>query len=142
MARSSDLQNRLAFLPVAGAEFVGLKSVENPEDFGGVAADGKIIYRNKADDVLGIDDEGSALSNAFLRIENSERFAEFALYVRKHRERKFLQIRMVSAPGEVHELGIRAAAQNLRITILEIAVQLAKSRDFGRADEGEVLRPK
>ena len=111
-----------ALLPVAGAEFVGLQRIQNTKNFLRIASDGKIVDGNKADDVLGIDDEGGALSDAFLRIENAQLFAEFALNIGQHRERKVFQIFMVGAPGKVHKLGIGAAAQNLRVAIVEIAI--------------------
>jgi hypothetical protein len=45
------------------------------------------------------------------------------------------------APGQVHELGIRAGAQHLRVPIGKVVVQLRESRDLSRAYEGEILRP-
>ena len=48
---------------------------------------------------------------------------------------------MILAPGQVHELGIGAAAENLRVAILELMIELAESRDLGGADESEILGP-
>jgi hypothetical protein len=44
-------------------------------------------------------------------------------------------------PGQVHELGIDAAAENLRVAILELMVELTEGRDLGWADESEILGP-
>ena len=56
-----------------------------------------------------------------LRIQNAQRRAQLALDVGQHGEGQILQIGMVLPPGQMHELGIRAAAENLRVAILELA---------------------
>src|SRR5262245_51706533 len=58
----------LAFLPVAGAELVGLQGVEDAQDFLRVPADAQVVDRGEADDALGIDDEGCAQGDAFLLV--------------------------------------------------------------------------
>src|SRR3546814_7085558 len=45
------------------------------------------------------------------------------------------------APGEVDMGGIGRSADQHRVAVREILVQLAITDDLGRADEGEVLRP-
>ena len=47
----------------------------------------------------------------------------------------------MSTPGVVHELGIGAAAEDLRIPVGELAVHLAEGSDLSGADESEVLWP-
>jgi len=44
-------------------------------------------------------------------------------------------------PGVVHELGIRAATENLGVAIGKFLIQFAEGRNFGGADESEVFRP-
>jgi len=44
-------------------------------------------------------------------------------------------------PGQVHKFGIGAAAENLRVAILELVVELTEGRDLGGADECEILGP-
>src|SRR5689334_25274105 len=48
---------------------------------------------------------------------------------------------MVLAPGEMYVLRVDRDSVDHRITILELAIQLAEGRDLGRTNEGEVLRP-
>src|SRR5205823_14227917 len=74
--------------------------------------------------------------------KNAELGAEIALYIGQHRERKVFQVLVMSAPGMVDELGIGAAAEDLRVPIRELAVHLAEGSDLGGADKGEILRPK
>src|SRR3546814_20674082 len=45
------------------------------------------------------------------------------------------------APGAVDMGGIGRSADQHRVAVREILVQLAITDDLGRADEGEVLRP-
>jgi hypothetical protein len=48
---------------------------------------------------------------------------------------------VVVAPGEVDELGVDAGAEELRVAVEELLVQLAEGGNLGGADEGEVLGP-
>ena len=48
---------------------------------------------------------------------------------------------MVVAPRQVDELGVGAAAKDLRIAIAKFLVQLAEGGNFRRADESEILGP-
>ena len=45
------------------------------------------------------------------------------------------------APGVVDEIGVGRRADQDRVAIGEIALEIAIADDLGRADEGEVLRP-
>src|SRR5258708_8149975 len=140
-ASSGGLQDVVALLPVAGAELVGLQRIEHAQHFLRIAADREVVHRHEADDALGIDDEGGAQANAFGLVEDAERLAELALEVGQHREGKRLQVGMVLAPRQMHELGVGRGAVEHRVAVVELAVELAESGDLGRTDEGEVLRP-
>ena len=70
-----DVKRFLALLPVAGAQLVGLQRVEHAQNFLRVAAHGKIGHVHEANDVLRIDDEGGALGDAGLLIQDAERRA-------------------------------------------------------------------
>src|SRR6201999_1711177 len=48
---------------------------------------------------------------------------------------------MLCAPLKVHELVVDRGAEHLGVAVDEFVVQLAEGGDFGRAHEGEVLRP-
>src|SRR5690349_18967862 len=85
----------LTLLPVARAELVGLERVKHSKNFIYVASHAEIIYRHVANDVIGIDDEGRALADAFVRVEDAKLVSEFPLHVGKHRERQILQIRVM-----------------------------------------------
>ena len=61
--------------------------------------------------------------------------------VRKHREGQILQLVLRATPGEVHELAVDADAEHLRVTRLELLVELAERRNLGGADEREILGP-
>ncbi len=47
---------------------------------------------------------------------------------------------MLTAPRQLDELVVDAAAEQNRVTVFEVVRQLAELDDFRRADEGEVLR--
>src|SRR5215470_10665668 len=78
----SGLQDLIALLPVAGAELVGLQSVEHAQDLLRVAADAEVVHGDEANDPFGIDDEGSAQRYTLSRVEDAERGAELAPDVR------------------------------------------------------------
>src|SRR5262244_475075 len=48
---------------------------------------------------------------------------------------------MVLPPGQVHEVGVGARAEDLSITLEELVVLLPELGDLGGADEGEVHGP-
>src|ERR1700754_985303 len=73
------LQDVVALLPVAGAEFVGLQRVEHAQHFLRVAADRQVVHRHEADDALGIDDEGGAQADALGLVEDAQLLRELAL---------------------------------------------------------------
>ena len=77
--------------------------------------------------LCGIHDESGALGHAFLRVENAERGAQFALHVGQHGEGQVPQVGVVGPPGVVHEFAIRAAAQDLGIAILKFLFSLPKA---------------
>src|SRR5882757_1261769 len=138
---SGGFEDVVALLPVAGAELVGLQGVEHAQHFLRIAADREVVHRHEADDALGIDDEGGAQADALVLVEDAERCRKLALEIGQHRERQRLQVGMVLAPGEVHELGVGRSAVDDSIALVERAVELAEGRDLGRADEGEILGP-
>jgi len=119
----------------------GVEGIEDAEDFLGIAAHGEVGDVDEADDVLRIDDEGGALGDSGLEVEDAELLAKVALDVREHGEGQILQIGVVVAPGEVNELGVDAGAEKLRVAVEELLIELAEGGDFGGADEGEVLGP-
>src|SRR3982750_376892 len=79
-------QNLLAFLPVAGAELVRLKRVEDPQGLLRVAADVEAVHRDVLDDVVGIDDEGGPEGDALVPGNDPERVRQLLLVVRQPRE--------------------------------------------------------
>src|SRR4051812_26870105 len=76
------LQHFLAFLPVAGAQLVGLKRVEDAQSLLRVAADVEAVHRNVLDDVVRIDDERRAIGDSGVRGDDSERAGQLLLIVR------------------------------------------------------------
>src|SRR5947209_3683210 len=141
MPRLRCYQRRLALLPVAGAQFVGLQSIEHPQDFFGIASDCQIIHRHESHEPIWIHDIRRALGHAFLGVENAERAGQLALDIGQHGERKIAKILVIVAPGQVHKFGIRTASEDLRVTITELLFELAKCSNFRRTDESEILRP-
>src|SRR2546422_2817918 len=66
------LQGATADRPVAGAQLVGLQSIEHAQHFLGAAADIEVVDRDVLDHVVGVDDERRAQRHAFLRIAHPE----------------------------------------------------------------------
>jgi hypothetical protein len=62
--------------------------------------------------------------------------------VSEHGKMKIFQVGVISAPGKMNELGICAAAENLRIALGGFLVELCERDDLGWADIGEVVRPR
>src|SRR5580700_4722075 len=121
---SSDQQRLFTLLPIAGAKLIGLQRIEHAQHFLRIAAHRKIRHIHEADDAFRIDDEGSTLCHAGLWIEDAKLLREIALYVSQHGEGQVLQVFVIIAPRKVNELGVDAAAKNLRIAILELIVDL------------------
>lgn len=135
------LERCLALFPVAWAEFVGLKAIENAEYLWYASANAKVVDAHPADDVVRVNDKGRTKAHAGVFVKNSKRFREFALCVREHRERQILEFRVIVAPGKVHVVCVRAAAKNHRIPVFEVVVLAAELRNFRRADKREIHGP-
>ena len=75
------VQNFFALLPAAGAEFVGLQSIEYAKNFLGLAAHGEIGDVGEADHSLGIDDLGSALRRTNHGVKNAKLAGQVTLEV-------------------------------------------------------------
>src|SRR3546814_2720394 len=70
------LQNFLALLPVAGAQFVRLKRIGHAKRFLRVAALVETVHRHMLDHIVRIDDEGGAISDAFILGDDAKRVGE------------------------------------------------------------------
>src|SRR6185312_3288178 len=134
------VQRRVALTPVAGTQLVGLQRVQHAQHLIDVASHRSRGRRNELDLVVGIDDEGHPVGDT-VGVEHSGGLDEFALDVRQHRKGHLLEVFMLRAPLEVDEFAVDRNPQDLRITVLELVVELTERRDLGRAHEGEVLRP-
>src|ERR1700761_7295299 len=119
--RSGRLERVAADNAVARAELVGLQRVEHAEHFLRVAADREVVDRSPADDALGIDDEGGAERDAGLLVEDAELGRELALDVRQPGERALAQVLAALAPGEMHEVAVGRSAEQLGVTVGEVA---------------------
>src|SRR5579863_807980 len=138
---SGRLQGAVALLPVAGAQLVGLQRIKDAQHLSGATPHVQVRDVDEADYAVRVDDEGGALGNAGLRVEDPECACELALDVREHGERQVLQLLLLAPPRQVHELAVDAGAEQLRVTRAELLLELAEGGDLGGADEGEVLRP-
>ena len=79
---------RLALLPIARAELIGLQGVEHAQHFINVAADGEIGNHNETNDAFRVNDISGALGDTGVGVEDAERGGEFALDVGEHGERQ------------------------------------------------------
>src|ERR1700736_5617918 len=138
---SGGLQSFLTLLPVAGAQLVRLKSVQHAQDFLRIAADVQVGHVDEADDALWVHDVSRALCHTGFGIENAELRCQFALDVGEHRKGQVLQLVLVTAPGQVHELAVDADAEDLGVAGLEFLLELAERGNLGRAYEREERRP-
>src|SRR5579875_29747 len=68
----SDLQSGFALRPVAGAQLVGLQSVEHAQHLLRIATHGKIRHVDEADHVVRVDEEGGALRHAGVDVEDAQ----------------------------------------------------------------------
>src|SRR6266404_354715 len=142
---SGGLLNKLkcgfALLPVARAQFIGLKRIQHAQDFLRIASDrtgGDIRELNHA---VGVHEKSSALGDTFNGIDDSKLLAQVAFDVGEHRERQVLQIWMVVTPCMMYPLGVSAPAQDLRIAFLKLFVEFAEAGNFRRADKSKILWP-
>ena len=81
----------------------------------------------------------NAQRDAFLRVAHAELVDERAGRVGELPLRQLRQVLVLPAPGELHELVVRRAAEHDGVAVGEVLGQLGEADDLGRADEGEVL---
>src|SRR5688572_15755665 len=127
-------QNLFALMPVAWAQLVGLQRVEDAQRLLRIAALVEAVDRHMLDHVMRIDDEGSAQANAGVLVENAERTGELMLVVRDPREIERGEALVRLAPGEVHEIAVGRAADELGVAVGEVLQQLAIADDL-RSEE-------
>src|SRR6516162_4862513 len=48
---------------------------------------------------------------------------------------------MILPPGQMHEFAVGGNAIDHRVTVIEVAIELAEAGDLGGADKSEVLGP-
>ncbi len=105
--------------------------VEDPQDLlGGVTAHGTGGHHRELDLVVLVDDEDGALGEAVLALD-AEVAHELVLRVGQHREGQVGEVRVVLAPGVVHELGVAGEAEDLGVAVGELVVQLPEGGDLG-----------
>src|SRR5581483_10825961 len=138
---SGRLERLVTLLPVARAELVRLQRVQHAKHFLRVTTYAEVRDVDEADHTLGIDDVGRTLRDTGLRVENAEAGRQLALDVGEHRERQVLQLILRAPPRQVHELAVDAHTVDLRVTRLELLVELAERRNLGGANEREILGP-
>jgi len=137
----SSLQRLVAFFPAALDQAAVLQAVQDTQNFFNIAADAEVVHRHVADNAFRVNDEGRAQAYAGTFMQNAKSVRQFVLDVGEHREWQVVQVLVALAPVEVNIVAVRAHAEHLRVARRKFLVQLAEGRDFGRADEGEVLRP-
>src|SRR5690606_38059271 len=125
---------------VAGAQFVGLQGVDDAQRVFRRTADVQVGDIDVLDDVVRIDDEGRAQGHAFFFVQHAQGAGQLAAVVGELPDRQLVQVGVVAAPGQLGELIVGRTAQNHGVAVLEVLAQLGEGGDFGRADEGEVLR--
>ena len=91
------------------------------------------------DDVVRVDDERRAKRHACARVAHAELIDQRARDVGELPLVEALQLRVIAAPAELREFIVGRAAQDDRVTILEILRELGEADDLGRTDEREVL---
>src|ERR1035437_4668225 len=135
------LDRFFAFVPAAGSQSAVLQGVEHAQNLLRVAAHGEICDGDEADLVFRVHDEGGALADAGVGVQDAQRRRELALDVGEHGEGQVLQGWLLIAPRPMNELRVDAGAQNLRIAVGELLVQLAEGGNLSGTDESEVLGP-
>ena len=100
------LQDFLAFLPVAGAELVGLQRIEDAQLLLRVTADIEAVDRDVLDHIVRIDDEGGAIGDALFRMKDAERVGQLLRIVGNPGEIRVGKPLVRLAPGEVDMAGV------------------------------------
>lgn len=135
-----DLQRLLTLLPVAGAQFVRLHSVQHAQGFVHTAAHREIVHIHPLDDAIGVHQEARTQADLLHRVQDAQVASQLL-----RRDERILQRRQVFAgllPGQVGEFIVRRTTDQLSVTIREIPDFFAKFHEFSRADKREILRVK
>src|SRR5271155_2034298 len=138
--RVEPLQRAASDRPIARAQLVGLQAVQNAQHLFRTAADIEVVHRNVLDDVVRIDDERRPQRHPFLGVAHAELVHQRAGDVGELPLVKTPQLGMIAAPAELGELVVGRTAEHDRVAVLKLLGKLGKTDDFGRADEGEILR--
>lgn len=150
----------VTFLPIHGANFAVLlkvlESIDDAEAFLDGAAEGHVIHDLVADGALEIDEEEATVSNEFtfdrditifiddlLTCEDVVSFRDRLVNISNERVVDAMNAALVFGsidPSPVREFGVGGATHDGHITGFELSHFLLEAVEFGRADEGEVLR--
>src|SRR5690606_3930846 len=125
---------------VAGAQFVGLQGVDNAQRVFRRTADVQVGDIDVLDDVVRVHDEGGAQGDAVFFVQDAQVAGQLAAGVSELPDRQLVQVGVVAAPGQLDELVVGRTAEHDGVAVFEVLAQLGEGGDFGRADEGEVLR--
>lgn len=117
-----------------------MQTVQNTQNFFRVTADVQVVHRNVLDRVVRIDDERGAQCDASFLVAHAELVDQFALDVAERVVVQLVQVLVLTAPCELDEFVVDAAAEQDGVTLFEVLGQLAELDDFRRANEREVLR--
>src|SRR5690349_16955478 len=113
-------QRSFAFLPVAGAQLVGLQRIQYTYHFFHVTAYVQVVQGYPAYNTLGIYDESSAVSDLFVSFQDTQFFSQGFGSIRQHRELQATQVVMVFPPGQVHKFAIGRSANQDSITVRKV----------------------
>jgi hypothetical protein len=136
---ASRLEYSAASWAVAWAQFVGLETVEQTQNFVWVAADVQIIDRCVLDHIVWVDQEGCSQGNACTLFANTQAIDQVALGVSEGILLHVRQIWVLTAPSQFAEFIVSRAAKDNAVAVRKLAYQFVKADDFGWANKGEIL---
>ncbi|MEY3458807.1 MAG: hypothetical protein RL215_1964 [Planctomycetota bacterium] len=128
----------LSGFPVAGAEFIGLESIEYAEDFIDIASDAEVVDGEPAEDALGVDKVDAAVGDAFAAVEDIVGGGELVVGVADHEVFELAEFFVGVAPAFMGVHAVGAGGEYDGVAVCEFAESFIEGDDFGGADEGEV----
>jgi len=141
------LDGGLARSPVGRANFAVLvrvlEGLHETKSLVDGTSDRKIVDGDLTQGALGVDDEQAAESDAFLLDENTVVAADLMVGVSEHGDLHLAKTALLAGllnPGEVGELGVGGAGEELRADLGELVRSVGEGDDLSRADKCEVER--
>lgn len=116
--------------------------LKQPQVFVNVSSDREVVNAQVSDDLIVVDQEGSAKGKAGI-VQDSILISDVLLDVGKERDVEWSKSSIgtiIEGPSSMDEVRVNGASDHLTVVLLELSSLVAELHNFCGADEGEIKR--